>query len=93
MSAVALQELVQHIGQILQPEHFRDYCPNGLQVEGRERVGVLVSGVTASMDFLEAAVREKADAVLVHHGYFWNGEAAAITGMKQIGRASCRERV
>jgi len=83
LSAIALRELVQRIGQILQPERFRDYCPNGLQVEGRDRVGVLVSGVTASMDFLEAAVREKADAVLVHHGYFWKGEAAAITGMKR----------
>lgn len=80
---VALPTLVAALDELLQPDEFRDYCPNGLQVEGRPRVGKLVSGVTASQAFLEAAVRAGADAVLVHHGYFWRGEDPAITGMRK----------
>ncbi len=60
-----------------------DYCPNGLQVEGRPQVMRIVSGVTASQALLDAAVEAKADLVLVHHGYFWKGENPCITGMKQ----------
>ncbi len=60
-----------------------DYCPNGLQVEGRPQVMRIVSGVTASQALLDAAVEANADLVLVHHGYFWKGENPCITGMKQ----------
>lgn len=60
-----------------------DYCPNGLQVEGRPQVMRIVSGVTASQALLDAAVEAQADLVLVHHGYFWKGENPCITGMKQ----------
>ncbi|MGC7556515.1 Nif3-like dinuclear metal center hexameric protein, partial [Pandoraea pneumonica] len=62
---------------------FRDYCPNGLQVEGRSEIKKIASGVTASLAFLEAARDWGADAVLVHHGYFWKNEDARITGMKR----------
>jgi len=81
--SVALTELVACADRLLGPERFQDYCPNGLQVEGRAEVRRLVSGVTASLALLEAARAAGADAVLVHHGYFWKGEAAGVVGMKR----------
>jgi dinuclear metal center YbgI/SA1388 family protein len=78
-----LKELVVYTDTLLGAACFRDYCPNGLQVEGRQDVLRLVSGVTASMALIEAACEAGADALLVHHGYFWKGEDACITGMKQ----------
>ena len=78
-----LELLVQYLDGLLEPGKLRDYCPNGLQVEGRGEVGKIVAGVTASQKLLDFAVREGADAVLVHHGYFWKGEDARITGMRK----------
>jgi dinuclear metal center YbgI/SA1388 family protein len=78
-----LNEFEKYIGLILETERYRDYCPNGLQVEGRGEVNMLVTGVTASLDFLKAAVNAGADAVLVHHGYFWKNEDARIVGVKR----------
>lgn len=80
---VKINELTQYIQQLLQVERFKDYCPNGLQVEGREEIRKIVSGVTASMAFLEAAHAENADLILVHHGYFWRSEDARVTGIKR----------
>jgi dinuclear metal center YbgI/SA1388 family protein len=80
---VPLNELVSFTNQLLDIGAFKDYCPNGLQVEGRPEVQRLVSGVTASRRLIEAACDRKADALLVHHGYFWRGEAPTITGMKR----------
>lgn len=77
-----LTALTRHLDELLNAAGIRDYCPNGLQVEGRAEVGTLVTGVTASLELVEAAIDAGADAVLVHHGYFWKGEAAPITGMK-----------
>ena len=72
------------LDELLQPSRFKDYGPNGLQVEGREQVGRLVSGVTASRALIEAAVEHGADAILVHHGLFWRGQPGTVTGwMKQ----------
>jgi len=79
---VTLQELTYHTDRLLDIGRFQDYCPNGLQVEGRSGVKLLVSGVTASLGLIDAAIDAGADAILVHHGYFWNGEDARITGMK-----------
>lgn len=79
----SLHELVRYTDELLQIERFRDYCPNGLQVEGRSEVTKLVAGVSASQALLEAAIDAGADAILVHHGYFWKGEDPAITGIKQ----------
>lgn len=76
-------ELLAYIDEILEPGRFKDYCPNGLQVAGKDRIDTLISGVTASEAFLQAAVEAGADAVLVHHGYFWRGEDQRIVGMKQ----------
>lgn len=64
----------------LQPERFKDYGPNGLQVEGRARIGKLVSGVTASRALIEAAIDAGADAIFVHHGLFWRGQDGTVTG-------------
>ena len=78
-----LTDLNNYLNQLLKPEQFTDYCPNGLQVEGRAEIQHIVTGVTASYDLLEAALDVKADAILVHHGYFWRGESAAIVGLKK----------
>ena len=78
-----LFELVDYTGQLLDSKRFRDYCPNGLQVEGRSAVGKIVSGVTASQELLKAAIDANADAILVHHGYFWRNESPQVTGIKR----------
>lgn len=78
---VALKELVDYTNKLLDVTSFADYCPNGLQVEGRAQVQRLVSGVTASLALLEAAAETGADALLVHHGWFWKGESPCVTGM------------
>jgi dinuclear metal center YbgI/SA1388 family protein len=76
--------LAAHFAQTLQPQLFKDYGPNGLQVEGRAQIARLVSGVTASKALIEQAIEAKADAVVVHHGLFWRGQTGCITGwMKQ----------
>lgn len=77
------EELVSYLDGLLQPAKFRDYCPNGLQVEGRAEVTRVVAGVTASQALLDAAVARGADAVLVHHGYFWKGEDGRVTGIRR----------
>jgi len=75
-------ELENYLNQLLDISRFHDYCPNGLQVEGRNSIHTIISGVTASLDLLQAAVAARADAILVHHGYFWRGEDTRIVGMK-----------
>ncbi len=80
--SVGLIELVTALDEHLLVENFKDYCPNGLQVEGKQQVKKIVTGVTASQALIEQAVANKADALLVHHGYFWKGEAEPLTGMK-----------
>lgn len=80
---VSRNELEFELKQVLRPEQFKDYCPNGLQVQGRAEVAKLVTGVTACQDLIEAAVEVGADALLVHHGYFWRGEDQSITGIKK----------
>ena len=76
-------QLVSFINAELQSDKIRDYCPNGLQVEGTNTVRKIVTGVTASQALLDAAVAAGADTVLVHHGYFWKNEPASITGIKK----------
>jgi dinuclear metal center YbgI/SA1388 family protein len=78
------QQLADAFDRLLQPERFKDYGPNGLQVEGRPEVRRIVSGVTASRALIEAAVADGADALFVHHGLFWRGQDGRVTGwMKQ----------
>lgn len=78
-----LNELLDYLHQFLQVSLFKDYCPNGLQVEGRAQVQRIVSGVTACQALLETAAGLDADAILVHHGFFWNGEDPRIVGIKR----------
>jgi dinuclear metal center YbgI/SA1388 family protein len=78
-----LIELSDYIGSELAISRFRDYCPNGIQVEGRSQVQRIATGVTASQAVLQAATEWGADAILVHHGYFWRSEDAVITGVKK----------
>jgi len=79
---VELRELVGYCDRRLDAGLFEDYCPNGLQVEACGPVGLLVTGVTASLALIEAAASAGAQALLVHHGYFWRGEAQPLVGMK-----------
>lgn len=73
-------DIESYLGALLDVGKFRDYGPNGLQVEGKADVRSLVSGVTASRAFIEAAIAQKADAILVHHGLFWRGHDGRLTG-------------
>lgn len=79
---ISRDALLAELNQLLQPQYFKDYAPNGLQVQGRESIQTLVTGVTATRALIERAVALKADAIFVHHGYFWRSEDPAITGMK-----------
>ena len=76
-------ELTRYLDELLETARFRDYCPNGLQVEGRAEVRRIVAGVTASQALIDAAVARRADAVLVHHGWFWRGEDGRVTGIRK----------
>lgn len=73
-------EIASHLDTLLEAGRFRDYGPNGLQVEGRAEIGKIVSGVTASLALIEAALAAQADAILVHHGLFWKGHDGRVTG-------------
>jgi dinuclear metal center YbgI/SA1388 family protein len=77
------EELASYLNGMLMPERFRDYCPNGLQVEGRAEIGRIVCGVTASQALIDAAIARDADAILVHHGWFWKNEDGRITGFRK----------
>lgn len=77
-----LKTLVDYCADFLSIAEFQDYCPNGLQVEGAGRVERIVTGVTASQALIDAAAEEKADVVLVHHGFFWKGEDPCLVGPK-----------
>lgn len=81
--SVSVVELEQYLAGLLQVSRFRDYAPNGLQIEGRSEIKTLVTGVTASQQLLDQAVEVGADAVLVHHGYFWKNESPVLRGMKK----------
>ena len=76
-------ELIAYLDDLLQVNQFKDYAPNGLQVAGSEQVQKVVTGVTASLALIEAAIEVGADTLLVHHGYFWKNELETITSYKQ----------
>ena len=80
---LAARDLGAYLDEALEAARFRDYCPNGLQVEGERPVRRLVAGVTASRALIEAAIEREADALLVHHGYFWKGEDPCVVGIKR----------
>ena len=78
-----LNDIVACCDRLLEAASFQDYCPNGLQVEGRAQVRRIVSGVSACQALIDAAIERQADLLLVHHGYFWKGEDPRITAMKR----------
>lgn len=78
-----LTDLARRLDELLDVGSFKDYSPNGLQVEGRAEVGSIVTGVTASLALIDAAIGARADAILVHHGYFWRGEDPRIVGVRR----------
>lgn len=80
--SVSRSDLLSDLAVALRPGDFKDYCPNGLQVQGREPIQRLVTGVTACQGLIDAAIAWDADAILVHHGYFWRGESEPLVGMK-----------
>ncbi len=77
------EDLTRYLDELLDSARFRDYCPNGLQVEGRGDVLRIVAGVTASQSLVDAAIARGADTLLVHHGWFWRGEDGRITGFRK----------
>lgn len=83
MNQIPTRQLAEWLDNALQVHRYKDYCPNGLQVEGRETIGRIIAGVTASQALLDVAVQQKADAVLVHHGWFWKNENPVLSGAKR----------
>ncbi|RUR08959.1 Nif3-like dinuclear metal center hexameric protein [Legionella sp. km772] len=77
------EELISYLDELLNTGKYNDYAPNGLQVEGSSHIKRIATAVTASEEVILEAVKWQADALLVHHGYFWRGEAPVITGMKK----------
>ncbi len=84
----SLFDIVNYCDELLLPQQFKDYCPNGLQVAGRAEVNKIVVGVSACQALLEAAIAEQADLILVHHGYFWQGEDPCVVGLKRARLAT-----
>ncbi len=83
MNQVSTQQLANWLDATLQVQRFKDYCPNGLQVEGKASISHIITGVSATQALLEAAIEQNADAVLVHHGWFWKNENPCIRGPKR----------
>lgn len=88
MTSVSTRELCAWLDTTLRVVSFKDYCPNGLQVEGLERVSHIIAGVTASQALIEVAIDRGADAILVHHGWFWRGEDPRVRGTQRTRLAA-----
>ncbi|WP_133128226.1 Nif3-like dinuclear metal center hexameric protein [Legionella nagasakiensis] len=80
---ITREELTGYLQDYLACDDFNDYAPNGLQIEGKENISLICTAVTAAEDIISKALALQADALLVHHGYFWRGEALPIIGMKK----------
>ena len=76
------ETLLAHLDQFLQPHLFKDYAPNGLQVEGKREIKRIVTAVSATQAVIDRAAQLRADALLVHHGWFWRGENPRIIQTK-----------
>lgn len=82
-ASVARSEVIEFLENCLQPSQFKDYAPNGLQVEGCDRILKICTAVTASQSVIDACIEAEADTLLVHHGYFWRGESPVLVGPKK----------
>jgi len=78
-----LKVIVDYCNDLLRINDFKDYCPNGLQIEGGSQINKLICGVTACQALIDSAIKKQADAILVHHGYFWKNEDPVISGIKR----------
>ena len=83
MKSVDRDQLLQLLNETLDPNRMADYCPNGLQVEGKSQISKVITGVTASKALLELAVSRNADAVIVHHGLMWKGDPMTVSGFRK----------
>src|SRR5690625_3693287 len=83
MSSIHRKELADWLDNLLEPWRYRDYCPNGLQLQGHEQIQTITTAVTSSQALSDTAIEKNADAILVHHGWFWKNEDPCIVGMKQ----------
>lgn len=83
MKQISTRQLAEWLEITLQSQRYKDYCPNGLQVEGRNTIRHIITGVTASQALLDAAVQQNADAILVHHGWFWKNESPVLRGARR----------
>lgn len=81
--SISRGELLECLDTLLEPQMIKDYCPNGLQVEGSDTITKIVTGVTASQALIDAAINAGADTLLVHHGIFWKGDSYVVNGMKK----------
>lgn len=81
--SILIDELSSYLNDLLNVAKIKDYCPNGLQVAGKQKIAKIVTGVTASEALIDEAIKRNADLILVHHGYFWKGENQCITGLKK----------
>ena len=81
--SINLHTLISYLDEYLKAQSIQDYCPNGLQIEGKHVVGKVLGGVTATQELIDFAISQKVDAILVHHGFFWKGEDQRITGIKK----------
>jgi len=88
MKSIATRELCAWLDTKLNASSFSDYCPNGLQVEGAASISHILTGVTASQALIHVAIERGADALLVHHGWFWKGEDSRIIGIRKARLAS-----
>ncbi|EAR10158.1 Nif3-like dinuclear metal center hexameric protein [Reinekea blandensis] len=88
---VQRSELQAYLAELLDVDAFKDYCPNGLQVEGCDVIERVVTGVTASQRLIEEAIAHNAQAIIVHHGYFWKGESPSLTGIRKTRVATLLE--
>jgi len=88
MKTIATRELCAWLDATLNAASFADYCPNGLQVEGKTTVSHIIAGVTASQALINVASERGADAILVHHGWFWKGEDPRVLGTRKKRLAS-----
>jgi dinuclear metal center YbgI/SA1388 family protein len=83
MKSISSQELFNFLTQELQPQNYKDYCPNGLQVEGSPIINSIITGVSLNEALIDEAIKRESQAILVHHGIFWNKESQILTGIKR----------
>ncbi len=80
---ITLQEFCQQLNALLKPELFSDLCPNGLQVEGKQEIKQVATAVSASLETIQLAVKAGVDALVVHHGIFWQGDSPVVQGVRK----------